>query len=342
MRPASPLGLDAHVWYPPERDSADRAVAEGRVGARTAADLGYRELPVSNDLAPPDMAVRAARELLDRVGRAPDTVASLFHASVHHQGHDAWSAPHYIAHRLGVPAVPIGLLQQCNGGAAGVELAAAGLAADPEAGANLVTTADRFLPPSWDRWRGDYGMAAGDAATAVLVHRDTTRADLLLHGTGTAVAAELEVMHRGRDGFDATPLGHGPTIDVRRPKRAFVRMFGVEHFVSVAHQSIAKAVADCLACCALEPDDPRLRWAVLPRLGTRAMAEAYVPPLTRGVSAPLLDLGRSTGHLGAGDLVASLAELVSGDLLAPGEHALVLNGGGGFTFTAAIVSRPAR
>ncbi|MFJ5529218.1 3-oxoacyl-ACP synthase [Streptomyces sp. NPDC093261] len=342
MRLSKTYGLVCAAWYPADRQTVEEALAAGEVDRRSAADLGYTALPVSEDIAPPDMAVAAGRQVLERGHCPAETLSMVLHASVHHQGHDAWSAPHYIADRLEArDAVPIGLLQQCNGGAIGIELAVSRLQGDPQAGPALVTTGDRFLMPSWHRWRTDYGMAAGDAGTAVLVHRDQgLHSDLVLHSMATTVAAELEVMHRGEDELNAEPLGHSPMIDVRRTKRHFVRTFGIEHFTKLAHDRIRSAVREALESCGLAPDDPRLRHAVLPRLGTKAMAEAYVPPLTECVSASLLDLGRATGHLGAGDLNASLADLASGNWLEPGQYAVVLNGGGGFTFTAVVVSRP--
>ncbi|MDQ0714720.1 3-oxoacyl-[acyl-carrier-protein] synthase-3 [Streptomyces luteogriseus] len=349
VRLNSPLGLTATAWYPEQRQTVEEALAAGDIDARTARELGYTSLPVSEDTAPPDMAVEAATEALALSGARPEDLSLLLHASVHHQGHDAWSAPHYIARRLGAHnAVPIGLLQQCNGGAIGIELAASRLQGDPEAGPALVTTADRFLMPSWHRWLSDYGMAAGDAATAVLVHRVTEPPgpaghgggpDLLLHSLATRVAAELEVMHRGDDELNATPMGHSPMIDVRRTKRAFIKTYGVEFFLKTAADRIRAVVEEALAGAGLAGDDPRLRHAVIPRLGGKAMAEAYIPPLTDVTSAEVLDLGRATGHVGAGDLNASLADLARTDLLEPGDHALVLNGGGGFTFTAVVVSR---
>ncbi|BBC32792.1 hypothetical protein SGFS_040860 [Streptomyces graminofaciens] len=350
MRLDSPLGLIAAAWYPKERQTVEEALAAGDIDSRTARELGYTSLPVSERTAPPDMAVEAAAEVLRLSGAQAAQLSLVLHASVHHQGHDAWSAPHYVARRLGAHrAVPIGLLQQCNGGAIGIELAASRLQGDPAAGPALVTTADRFLMPSWHRWLSDYGMAAGDAATAVLVHRVASGAqgtahalapDLLLHSLATDVAAELEVMHRGDDELNATPMGHSSMIDVRRTKRAFIKAYGVDFFLKTAAGRIRAVVEECLADAGLAPDDPRLRHAVIPRLGSKAMAEAYIPPLTDVTSAQVLDLGRATGHVGAGDLNASLADLARTDLLEPGQFALVLNGGGGFTFTAVVVGRP--
>lgn len=342
MRLPAPIALTATTWCPAERQTVEEAVAAGDVDARSAAQLGYDALPVAPATAPPDMAVLASEQVLRRAGCRPEQVGVLLHASIHHQGHEAWSAPHYIANRIGADrATPVGLLQQCNGGAAGVELAVTRLLADPGAGPALVTTADRFLEPSWHRWLSDYGMATGDGATAVLVHRrPDLRTDLLLHSIATTVASDLEVMHRGDDELTGSPMGHGPRIDVRRTKRAFLRDHGNERFVKTSYRGIREAVERCLAEAGLAGDDPAIRWAVLPRLGLRALREVYAPPLADAVAAPLLEPGRDTGHLGAGDFTASLADLCDPDLLPAGRYAVVLNGGGGFTWTCAVVSSP--
>lgn len=343
MKLGSDFGVVANTWYPRGRQTAEAAIAAKDVDSKTARDLGYQELPVAPDIAPPDMAIAAAGDVLRRSGYPADRLSMLLHASVHYQGHDAWSAPHYIANELGADrATPIGLLQQCNGGAAGIELALNRLSADPAAGAVMVTTADRFFEPSWHRWLTDYGMAAGDAGTAVLVHRrGDAEPDLLLHSIATMAASDLEIMHRGEDTLNENPLEHSERISVRRTKRAFIQMFGVDRFIKTADDRIRAVVTESLADAGLEPDDARLRYAVIPRLGAKAMREAYLPPLTGCTPAEILDLGRRSGHLGAGDLNANLAELAAGGLLKPGEHALILNGGGGFTFTAVVVSAPA-
>ncbi|MCE0444619.1 hypothetical protein LT493_02255 [Streptomyces tricolor] len=181
-------------------------------------------------MAPPDMAVRAARPLLERIGCPADALGTLFHASIHYQGprHLVGAALHRPRTRHRRPARgPAPAVQR---GATGIELAATALLADPECGPGLVTTADRFQPPVWDRWLGDFGMAVGDAATAVVVHRGEYPADLLLHATGTVSVPELEEMHRGNDAFNTAPLEHSPVIDVRRTKRAFIRRHGIDRF----------------------------------------------------------------------------------------------------------------
>jgi 3-oxoacyl-[acyl-carrier-protein] synthase III len=50
-----------------------------------------------------------------------------------------------------------------------------------------------------------------------------------------------------------------------------------------------------------------------------------------------LSLAGRTGHLGAGDLAANLADIVAERRLEAGAIAAVLGAGGGFTWTCAIV-----
>src|SRR5690606_16691271 len=160
-----PLGISAPATYLPERrQSAREAVEQGLLDADTAAELGYDRLPVA-DLAPPEMAVEASRRTLAEAGVPAGDLGLVLHAWIHYQGHDLWSPARVIADRLGAgSATPVGVQQVCNGGAAAVELAAARLFLEPGLGPALITTADAFLDPGFDRWTGDYGIGYGDGA----------------------------------------------------------------------------------------------------------------------------------------------------------------------------------
>ncbi|EFL28216.1 putative 3-oxoacyl-(acyl-carrier-protein) synthase III [Streptomyces himastatinicus ATCC 53653] len=92
----------------------------------------------------------------------------------------------------------------------------------------------------------------------------------------------------------------------------------------------------------VSPDDPALRDVFLPRLGHAALSAAYTPAVALVTSAPARDTGHDTGHLGAGDILANLALLAGPGRwrLSPGETAVVLSAGGGFTWSCAVVRRP--
>jgi 3-oxoacyl-[acyl-carrier-protein] synthase III len=61
-----------------------------------------------------------------------------------------------------------------------------------------------------------------------------------------------------------------------------------------------------------------------------------ITELTRAVALPT---GQGTGHLGAGDAPAGLAELHHDKLLEPGEYALVMSAGAGFTWSCLLVGK---
>ena len=178
MRPTEPVGIAAAgLWLPEGRSLASDAVAAGRLRERAAEDLGHESLPDADVTAPPDAAVHAAHLALDAAGEPAERLAVLAHAWMYHQGHDLWSPAHYVARRLGAPrALPVGVQQVCNGGAAALGFVTAWLATADSAEASrprlgLVTTADRFAEPGFDRWASDYGVAYGDGGTAVVLRR---------------------------------------------------------------------------------------------------------------------------------------------------------------------------
>lgn len=339
MRLPKPLGLSGlSTWLPDERQTAQQAVAQGLVEAETAEELGYAALPVA-DAAAPEMAVLAARAALRSAQVTPAELGLVLHSWMYYQGHDLWSPPHYIADQLGaVQAEPLGIQQVCNGGAAAIEVGAARLLVDPDLRYALVTTADRFAAPGFDRWRGDYGIAYGDGATALLLHAPEERpADLLLHAIATVAAPQLEQMHRGHDEFGLAPRSVSAQVDMRRTKKAFLEQEGLEAFTRASGASLEAVVGHCLDSAGLSPDSPRLRYVIPPRLGLKSIELAYAPALRKMLgTAEVLTKGSDTGHLGAGDAAASLAELQG--RLTPGELALVVSAGAGFTWSCLLVS----
>ncbi|NYI04068.1 ketoacyl-ACP synthase III family protein [Allostreptomyces psammosilenae] len=345
LRPLAPVGVAAAaLWLPDGADTAASAVAEKRVEPRTARELGHDRLPVAAGLSAPEMAVRAATEALRLAAVPAAELSGLYHAWMHYQGHDLWSAPHYIAHQLGAEgAVPVGVQQICNGGAAALELAVARQQLTLGRSLALVTTADRFTPPGFDRWRSDYGAAYGDGATAVLLERPAGPDNpLVLRALHSAAAPHLEAMHRGADPFAEVPRANSPVVDMRRTKRGYLSEHGLEGFSKVNAERIRQVLTGALLDAGVAPDDPRIRLVVLPRLGLKTLQTAWIPTVGEIVRAPTADWGRQTGHLGAGDLAAGLSELVRRAVLGPGEIALLLNAGAGFTWSCAVLQAPGK
>jgi 3-oxoacyl-[acyl-carrier-protein] synthase-3 len=329
----------AGIWVPSTSQSAADAVASGRLTTDDAEKVAYATLPVSVELAAPEMAVLAAVRALDAAGRHPSEVQLLVHAWTHFQGHDFWSPAHYVAQHLGARnAVPAGIQQMCNGGAFGLDVAAARLTVDPSVQVAVVTTADRFCEPGFDRWNADYGLWYGDGATAAVLSRGAAvPGSLELVATTTAAAPELESMHRGTAGFSD---GARSRIDVRATKKAFLAVVSKEAFAACVEGHVRDVVRRGAAEAEIELDDPALRCVALPRLGRSGLGGFYEPVVSSLTPARLVDDGRHTGHLGAGDVIANLALLTEEDLLRPGDTALVLSAGAGFTWSCVAVRRP--
>ncbi|MEU7163321.1 ketoacyl-ACP synthase III family protein [Streptomyces morookaense] len=350
MLTTHPVGIAAAaLWLPEGRSAAADAFGAGRLRARDVRDLGHESVPDAGATAPPDLAVRAARTALEISGTDPGELDVLGHAWMYYQGHDLWSPAHYIARSLGArAALPVGVQQVCNGGAAAVDLVAAHLAAAPPGPAGrprlgLVTTADRFGEPGFDRWAADYGVAYGDGGTAVVLRRPAAAGDVLhLRAVATYAATDLEEMHRGADPFMPAARTHRPRVDMRATKRAYLSAHGADQFTATNEHAIRTVLERALRTAGIGPRDPRLRHAVLPRFGARTLRDSWLPVLSESTTAQPLDLGRETGHLGAGDAIAGLAELVRQGLPAPGEAALVFSAGAGFTWSCLVVEAPAR
>ncbi|MFI9204233.1 ketoacyl-ACP synthase III family protein [Streptomyces sp. NPDC053048] len=350
MKPVEPVGIAAAaLWLPEGRARMAEAVADGRLRARQAKELGHPEVPEAGPESAPGMAVDAARAALRVADIEAKDLDICAHAWMYYQGHDLWSPAHYIAHELGAHrALPVGIQQVCNGGAAGVELTVARLTADANRSPDgyrwgTVTTGDRFTEPGFDRWTSDYGVVYGDAGTALLLRAPAAPEDALrLRSVVTMAAPELESMHRGADPFAPAARTQRPRVDMRATKRAYLHEHGHERFIRANENAIRTIVAEALRDAGIGPRDPRLRYAVLPRFGLKTLQEFWLPILADCVDAEPLDYGRTTGHLGAGDAAAGLAELMDSRALGPGEAALVFSAGAGFTWSCLVVQAPGR
>lgn len=345
MKVPDDIYVTAVDWFPAGMAKAVDAVADGLVTPDEADSMGYGQLPVAEAESAPGMAAEAGRLALAEARMEPHAVRTVLHAWTYYQGHDFWSPAHYVADRVGaVHANPMGIQQMCNGGAAALETALVRQMATPDHGPVLATTGDRFREPGFDRWGGDYGVWYGDSGTAAVVERGpgSPRRGLVLRALHTEAAPDLEIVHRDTHAFQGWPHAVDTTVDVRRTKKAFLTGTGREPFVQRLKETTSRVVAASLREAGLAPGDPSLRAVLLPRLGRATARDIYGPAVAVVTSAPTVDLGAATGHLGAGDVFSNLAAL-SGDgpwQLRTGEHAVVLSAGAGFTWSAVVVRRP--
>lgn len=338
MRFDAPVHLSApgHVLGEHAQPVSD-AVAGLLIDEENAERYAYTALRTST-LAPVRLAAVAAAKSLESSGVSPERIGQLLHAWTYHQGHEFWSPAHYLALQVGaVAAEPVGIQQMCNGGSAAIVQAACRLLAAPAAGPALVTTADCFPQPGFDRWGGDYGVCYGDGATSVLVDRTPHGRSVRLLSATTVAAPVLEGMHRGDAPFSPAPTSGVKTLLPKLAKKEFLTANPTLPFGPIAHDAVTSVVARALCDAGVAADDERLRAAALPRLARHVMAEAYEPAFREVCAAPIVQLGADTGHLGAGDAVANLSDLLDRDDVRPGDLLVLLSAGAGFTWSAAIV-----
>jgi 3-oxoacyl-[acyl-carrier-protein] synthase III len=315
-------GLGQHL--PGTLDVAE-AVADGRYDAAEQAANEYVSVTVSDGQAPPEMAVDAARIALRRSGVETDHVALLLHASSWFQGLDFWPAASYLHREVlgGVRHAPaIDVQQMCNGTLGAVELAAGYLLADPGREAALVTTADSFAEPGFNRWRGDVsGTVYGDGAAAVVLARSGFAR---LRSIVTVMDTELEGMYRGDEPFTVRP---GRPVDIRARRGAFKGEIADRMAVGLT-EVVERALGD--AGVALG-DVSRF---VFPNVGLRILRTRYLAPLGVEEAATTWEWGRRTGHVGAADQLTGLEYVAKSGVRGP----VVLIGiGAGVSWTCAVV-----
>ncbi|MGA8114202.1 MAG: ketoacyl-ACP synthase III family protein [Actinocatenispora sp.] len=323
----------AGTYLPPAVD-VTRAVAQGRYAAAAHAEYGYLSVTVSDDLAPPDMAVRAAGRALARSGHAPDDVALLLHASSWYQGVDFWPAAAHIHNEVlpGCRYAPALDMQQMSNGVGVLELAACFLAVDRPRSAVLVTSADRFAEPGFDRWAGD-GMVFGDGAGALLLRRDDGVARVL--SVTTVVDTGVVGAGRGDEPFGPVSGHAGFPVDVRGRRAAF----GAGQLPGAVGERIRRGFVDAvdgaLAEVGMRRDE--LARVVLPNVGRTGMWRAYLTPLGLDLAATTWDFGRSTGHVGAADQMIGFCHLVESGQLGPGDRIMLVGIGVGFSWSCAVL-----
>ncbi|GIF07069.1 ketoacyl-ACP synthase III family protein [Actinoplanes siamensis] len=320
-------------WLPPARTAAE-AVRRGDCDEVTASRSEVASVTIDEEpTVPAEMAVRAARTALAQAGCPPSEVAVVLHAYLYDQGNELWSAASYVQRRtLGNDCPAIGVQQVSNGGMAAIHLAAGYLSGWGGRHA-LVTTADRFAAPGFDRWRSDPGTVYADGGTAVVLSTEggfARLASLVLVGD-----SDLEGMHRR--GSARGPGVHTGTrpVDLGTPKRHFVAERGN---AAVLRQVVAgqqRAMTAALEQAGTELGE--IDWFVLPHFGLRRLRLNYLNHLRVDAERTNWSFSRTVGHLGAGDQAASLTHLATSGRLRPGQRVLVMAVGAGFSWSCGVV-----
>lgn len=317
----------AHASVPEGRQPVAAALDRGFVTPAQVVASGVDSLPVAKAGATAEsLALDAARAALAESKIPARDIALLTHSWMA-EGPLDWKLAPRLARLLGAgEAVAVGVRQMCNGGAMALQLAAGQLLLESRMDSALVLTSDALGADSVRRWQlGESGAPLGDAATAVVLSK--TRGSLSLRAISSRSCTEQEETFP-----ELNPILAGPSVAEFGASGAFSGKL-----VFRLRKRVREAVRDVCAEAGLEPKDPRLTTVLLPRVDA-ALAQMLtdrVLPLAQ--SAGVVHLVGETGHLFAGDLGANLVYLRDKGGLAPGEYALVINIGGGFTTTCLVV-----
>lgn len=321
-------------WLPPASPVRD-AIATGRYDADEAALNAYESITVTDSMAPPDMAVVAARSAFERAENVePDDVSASLHGSLWFQGVDFWPAASYVHQRVvgvgGRAAPAFEVAQMSNAGLAALELAASWLAADPARAAALVTTADRFAEPAFDRWSSDVaGIVYGDGASAAVLAR---HGFARLRSIASTSDSRLEGLYRGTEPF---ATASGGRVDVRARRSAFRAAHAGDDVTGWINAGLAEAVARGLDESGVTVADITA-W-IFPAIGQHTMQVGYLDPLGISLERTGWPTARRTGHVGGGDQVIGLEALVVQERVRPGDLVALVGIGAGFTWTLATV-----
>jgi 3-oxoacyl-[acyl-carrier-protein] synthase III len=315
------------TWLPPPEPAADPAQPRRRQD-------GVRSVTVSRGESAPEMAALAARRALARAGCHGGDIQLLLHANVYYQGHDLWAPASFIQRSAEVGDCPaVEIRQMSNGGMAALGLAAAQLIASGDGGAVLITAADRFCPPGFDRWASDSGTVYADGGAALVLSRGTGFARLRCLVTGSD--AGLERMHRGDDPFGVAPFSVRGRVDLDACKLAYLARAGMADSQARVSAGQAQVLDRSLAEADVKLSE--IDWFVLPHFGRRRLELAYVRPYGLDIERTTWPWARDIGHLGAGDQIAGLDHLASTGRLRPGDRCLLAGVGAGFTWSCAVV-----
>lgn len=316
-RPVAVAG--AALCLPPGRYTADQALACGALTSPVMMATGIQALPVCTTAQEPlELAARAVKLALAQARVDPSAVDLLVYGWVFEQ--EGWDLPRQVARLGGAEScVALGVRQMSNGGAAALELAARSLEADPGVRTAVAVTADSFQGLPYDRWRSMPPL--GDGAAAVVLTRGT--GPCALRAAVSVGEPGLELRFPGRDPFAPISVADGTTT-----------AWGDPSVVRGIRRCVAEAITRALAQSGLVPDDPRVAVVRPNRVGQTMVRHLLTARLPRPLRAKVAVPGQYTGHLGAGDLLANLAEFGAP---APGQFHLLVSTGAGLTATAVVI-----
>ncbi|MEV6773372.1 ketoacyl-ACP synthase III family protein [Nocardia sp. NPDC051030] len=312
------------------------AVADGRYAAEERDRSGQLAISVAGTTPAPDLAIEAANVALAECGHGADEIGAHFHADVHPQGPDGWSAPHYINRMtINQPVMSVEIRNGCIGFLSSLQLASCYLMAMPSRPAVLLTCADNFGTPSVDRWRASSLFVLADGGGSVVLSRRPGFARLL--SIGSVSAPELEEQHRMGETLFPPGLTVGGSLNLTERSSLFRQQVaeGILHPTSDFGSVVIEAVEAVLKDADISLDD--VARVVHDGFTHWAIRDLFLDPLGIEEEKGILDYTRSHGHGGPLDQLRGLEYLWRGGHVGVGDKVLLFAGAPGMEGAAAVV-----
>lgn len=322
-------------WLGTPEPVAD-SVAAGRYDAAEAQADEYEAIRVA-DIPPAEMAVHAGRLAVERAGVPGADYRLVAHASVGYQGLDHWAPGPYIQREtVGGTATSMEIKQASNGGIAALEMVAAHLSAQRGTSCALVTTADRYNLPDFDRYRSDKGLIRGDGATGVVLSNDGSGVANLLSSVLTG-DVEHERVYRGDLAWGDHHGAHGrPANLLERRVQYLTSGVDTAQIVAMLNGRLDNAIAVALDEAGVDAD--KVARFVLPNSGVTLVDwESKWRLFGITPERTTWPWGCTVGHIGAGDQLLGMTRLLEQREVVPGDHVVLVGTGTGFTFGSAVV-----
>lgn len=322
------------VCQPPAVD-AGQAARRGDYDAATYLENRFTAVCVAGDISPPEMAVQAARQAVQRAGADPARIGMVLHAAFFSQGPEGWHAPAYVQKEIaGNTAPAFEIRMGCAGLFAGLELAVPRLGLMDPAETVLLTAAVNFGSPLVDRWNGAPGFPQGDAGGALLLSSRPGFAQL--RAIAISSMPELEQLHRGGEPLWPPPL---PSPDNKLALRSRAQYFS-QHVMPLAQATELqnRAQVEVIERTLDEADrklDDMTR-VIYTNVSGYIMDQFLLDPLGIPMELTTWQFGRGIGHTGPSDYLLALNHLLVTGQLTPGDHVL-LTGGGPACVSSAIL-----
>ncbi|WP_225840228.1 ketoacyl-ACP synthase III family protein [Streptomyces sp. NK08204] len=326
--------------YTPRPTPVEEAVRQGWFESHAAEESGLVSVAVEPALSAPDMAVRAARQALEQAGHEPGDFAAVLHSGAYYQGPGHWSPPHYVLHRtLNQPIPAFGITHGCLAMMTALHLAATLLkTGSPGRQAVLVTGADNFSTPTFDRWNDSPLAVFADSGVALVA--STLGGFARLKAIGSRSVPELEAVHRGNDSLmpPARYPDHPWRVEARRQEWAERPGAGPHDLIDMANRfgELVKEIADRTLA------EAGVDWDAIARVAHTGFSEnplhtLLLEPLGIPAKLSTWDHLKTIGHATVGDQVLALADLWRTGQVGEGDHVLLVGVTEGMEVGCAVV-----